>query len=193
MKVCAIVDLAARESEEYCFLHDSPEGFHVQSWKLTEGEAAGDEFPENAKIPMSSKERGIEIPDVVGNSRGFFIVSGRLKAVVEELGLPVEILPISILNHRKRVASRDHFILNPLGSFDCLDHDRSVIEYLDGEVVEVEKFAFSPKKVAKLPHMFRVKESPRTIVLCDDVLKAWLGMTPEVTNLIIEPFEIPPR
>ncbi len=191
MKVCAIVDLSARESNEYAYLRSPPEGFEVESWRLAEGEPAGDDYPKNARIKMSPKEKGIELPDVVGNNEGLLIVSARLKRAIEGLRLPLEILPIAIYNHRGKVASNDHFILNPLGTFDCLDTDEAEIEYLDDEVVSVDKFAFCPKKLKKVPHLFRVKEDPSTIVLGDDVLKAWLTLVPEPTNFSIEHFEIP--
>jgi len=193
MKVCALIALAGRESPEFCFLHDSPEGFHSKRRRLTQGEPAGDDFPSDARIPMSDEESGIVVPDVVGNNRGFLIVSARLAQAIEPLALPVEVLPVSILNHKGRVASKDHFILNPLGSHDCLDLATSEIKYLEGDVVEVKKYVFAPSKLKTLPHMFRVKEWPRTIVLADDVLKAWLTLDPEPTNLVIETAEISPR
>ena len=102
------------------------------------------------------------------------------------LQLPVEALPIAILNHKKRVASQDHFILNPLGTHDCLDLGESELEERDGDIVDVTKYVFAQSKLEHIPHMFRVKERPRTIVLADDVLKAWLTLSPEPTNFIIE-------
>ena len=190
MKVCAIVDLGARESDEFCYLRNPPEGFEIESWRLAAGEPAEADYPKNARIKMSPKEKGLVISDVVGNNESLLIVSGRLKRAIEKLDLSIEMLPLAIYNHRGKVASDDVFILNPLSVIDCLDPDEAEVDYLDGEVVSVDKYAFSSKKLKQAPHLFRVKEDPSTIVLGDDVLKAWLTLEPEPSNLSLEHFEL---
>jgi hypothetical protein len=62
---------------------------------------------------------------------GQIILSGKLRAYLVA-ALPdhaLEFLPVSILNHKDRLASDDYFILHPLGPQDCIDLERSKVKW----------------------------------------------------------------
>lgn len=40
----------------------------------------------------------------------------------------VELLPVQIVNHKGRTASRDYFVVNPLDVCDCIDEQQSLAE-----------------------------------------------------------------
>lgn len=187
------LDLMRRQKPEFCFLHNYPEGMVAQmsTYKLTEGEEIEPEDMPDDRILMSREEPGIQVPDLVGNTCSVLIVSRRLKESLESLNKGrTQYLPVKIVNHKKRVASAEHFIVNPLGVVDVLDTQASEIEWLDGEVVEVEKMVIDPRKAKKAPDLFRVKEEPAEYVVSERVVDAWRAMQPKPTNVAIEDIEI---
>lgn len=69
-----------------------------------------------------------EIPSLVANTLSYFIASSQVKHIISSLNIdPIEYFPIAIYNHKCRVASRDYFIINPIGAFDCLKLETSTI------------------------------------------------------------------
>ena len=78
---------------------------------------------------------------------------------------------MSIFNHKKRLASADYVIINPLGVVDCLDLEKCVIERDDGEVVEVEEITLSRRKIDAKKAIFRPREDPNVYIARQDWLK----------------------
>jgi len=77
-----------------------------------------------------------------------------------------EILPFTLYDHKKRVLTKDYWIVNPIGTFGCLNKEASEIKYVDkddakSEVVSIRKFVFDPKKLKNAPDLFRVPERVR--------------------------------
>ncbi|CAM3093189.1 imm11 family protein [Corallococcus soli] len=183
----------AQTRPEFCVLLKFPEDMGLKSWKLGDGvELHAGEYPQDAKIFMSDEEPGIEFPDLVPNTVRLLIVSKRLKNGMEEVNRgPVQYLPLSIYNHKKRLASTDYFVVNPLGTVDVLDTSASKIEYLDGKVVEITKYVLDPKKIAQAPDLFRIKEAPESYVVSERVLDAWRKITPKPTNITFFILDVP--
>lgn len=178
------LDLLARQKPEFCFLRNWPEDMGLKTWKLMDGvEVEPGDMPSN-RILMSREEPGIQVPDLVANTCSMLILSKRLKEPLEKLKLgPIQFIPIQIINHRKRVASADHFIVNPLGVVDVLDTKASDIEWLNGDVVDIEKMVLDPKKAKKAPDLLRVKEEPAEYLISERVLDAWRPLQPPKTNV----------
>lgn len=182
------INLMPRKNSEYCFLRSYPEGLDIHTYKLGKGERLGAEYPADARIYMDPRERGIELPSLIGNTCCMLIVDRPMKEVLERLNkAPVQYLPVRIYNHKKRLASADHFIVNPIGTYDCLDTEQSGIEYEDGEVVNVDEEALvlDREKMKEAPALFRVREDPGIYVVNEDVVDAWIALDPRPTNVNI--------
>jgi hypothetical protein len=179
------LNLMNQKDPDFCVLHHYPDGMGIKTYKMTRGiEVPPQEYPEDPKIFMTDEEPGMVVPDLVGNVVNLLIISKRLKDALAGVNQgQVQYLPVSIYNHKKRVASSDHCIVNPLGTFDVLDTSASKIDYKDGEVVSVKTFVVDPKKVASAPDLFRIKESPIEIAISDKVLAAWRAIVPKPTNV----------
>jgi hypothetical protein len=180
------INLMPRENSEYCFLHAYPEGLGIHTYKLAEGEPVGAEYPTDACIYMDPKEKGIELPSLIGNTCSMLLVDRPTKEVIEQINkAQTQYLPVKIYNHKKRLASADYFIVNPLGTYDCLDTKQSGIEYEDGEVVDVDEEALvlDRKKMKKAPALFRVREDPGIYVVSEDIVDAWIALEPRPTNV----------
>jgi hypothetical protein len=87
----------------------------------------------------------------------------------------------------------DYSIINPLGSYDCLNAEKSDIVYHDGKVVKVQTPVFDPDKLAGVPALFRIVEQPRDYFLNSDLLLAIDDIRPKPTNVFIFPVDVVPR
>lgn len=185
------INLMPRHDPEFCFLRDYPEGVELNRYKFGKGEAFGDDYPDDPRIYMNKKERGLKLPSVVGNTRSMLIVHRDVKKIIEKNDPgPIEFLPLHIYNHKKRLASDEFFVVNPLGTWDCLDLDASEIDYLDGKVADVLELVLDRKKLEKAPDLFRVKEDPSVYVASRRLLEKIVGGKVKVTNLYIDPLPV---
>jgi len=168
------IDTLGDLASGYCILTSPPEGLGLSFYKMANGERVGAEYPEAARIYMSEQQPGIKVPSIVGNTQGYLITSGPVKEEIEALcaGVDVEYLPFTLYNHKRRPTSGELFIINPIGSRDCLDMEASAIEYLDAPgdpydraIVGVDRFVLTPEKLGGAPSLFRVREEPNRYVL----------------------------
>lgn len=112
----------------YCKLASPPLWSTV---KLHAGVSVVDEYPGGLVYPMSD----LFPDDIVLRDNfevaGQVLVSGKLRShLVRALrGHSIEFLPVSIFNHKGRLASDDYFIVHPLGVQDCIDLERSKVKW----------------------------------------------------------------
>ncbi|MCP3169259.1 hypothetical protein LZ199_40820 [Myxococcus sp. QH3KD-4-1] len=140
-------------------------GTNMLRYRMSMGVAMGDKYPSDAKWFMTDDAPGIKVPSLIATVTSLLVADRRMKEVIERTGVPMECLPFTLYDHKKRVASTDHFIINPLGTFDCLDLKQSEIIYEGDEVVVVEKLVLSPEKLRSAPDIFRVEQEPHAYVL----------------------------
>src|SRR5712691_8714720 len=113
--------------EEFCVV-TPPE--IDDDYELRAGVSRAKGWPKDITARMSKKfPKDVDLSDVIHGAT-LVIVSKRLKEVLDKQKVPkVEYLPIGILNHKGRVASKDYFVLNPLAIVDCIDFDKSGVEW----------------------------------------------------------------
>lgn len=96
-------------------------------------------------------------------------------------------MPLAIYNHKGRLASSDYFIVNPLGTVDALDLERSQIEWLGSDIVEIEKRVLDPEKLKGAPDLFRLKEEPSAYVISQRLIAKLTPPPP--TNFYVQRLE----
>jgi hypothetical protein len=166
------------------FINTAVEGFGKDGWRITHGEPAKDLFPANATLRFSKKHPGMKLSSFIGNTRSFLIVAPPFRQAIEELGpKQTEFLPITLLDHRGRVASKDYVIVNPLGTLDCLDEKESGIELVDGEVVGVDEYVVASSKVARAPQLFRIREAENEYVFGLELMRRIQKL--DLSNVIV--------
>ena len=72
----------------------------------------------------------------------------------------VEYLPVSIVDHRGRIASPDYCIVNPINPVDCLDADKSGADWSElneGTIDSIAKLVITEEKVPPARQLFRMK------------------------------------
>lgn len=182
-----LIELTPLEDPTFCLLRDYPEGVELDSYRFDEGEAFGDEYPADARVFMSRKEKGTRLGALVGNTCSMLILRRDVKEVLEaDVDAPVEYLPLAIHDHKKRLASDDYFVVNPIGAFDCLDTEASDIEYLDDDVVGVDEMVLDPQKLEQAPDLFRVKEAPFEYVISEALLEKLRSSGIDLSNFHVE-------
>jgi hypothetical protein len=100
-------------------------------YEIKRGAPRADGFPSDACFEMDKRfPRQVKLADSPSNLEGMVVVSAPLKALLESTKPPsVELLRVSIINHKGRVASEEYFIVNPLRVIDCIDKTRSEIKW----------------------------------------------------------------
>jgi len=190
------INCLALENDEYCQIGSNDvAGMERGTWKPCTGVEVdvAAEYPAGARFYMWDRHPGVEVPSLVGNYISYLVVERRMKESIERLNeARTQYLPVSIYNHKKRLAAADYFIVNPLGTFDCLDLERSEIERLEGteKVVAVRKLVLSAEKVKAAPALFRPREDPRRYIARGDLVKAWIQMDPTPTNVLLDELEV---
>jgi hypothetical protein len=161
---------------DLCYLDDFVEGIKIQSWRVGSGERVGTLYPEDAKILMCPEHPGVQLSSLLGNSESMLIASGDFKEVIAKHCAHVEIeyLPFTLYDHRKRPYSHDYCIINPIGTFDCLDLKASNIVWdtkKPDNILRIREPVLNREKARLAPPLFRLRRSPYTYVVGMDLAK----------------------
>jgi hypothetical protein len=186
------LDTCPKEDFSFCMLENSPDGTVSINYRMAEGEPMGADYPADARWRMSDDYKGIKLPTLIGCLDSILVLLKPAMEILRETGVAMECLPFTLLNHKGRVASEDYFIVNPLGSVECLDLAKSDIEWMDdqvgGDVIHVYECVLDAKKMSAIPAVFRVKEDPSIIILNETVAERLQALKP--TNVYLTELEV---
>jgi hypothetical protein len=148
-----------------------------QSYRLSEGVSYADSFPEEAYFPMDpAYPKDIKLADNIRSRGGIVVVSKRLKAFLEDQRPPhVEFLPVSIRNHKDRVASSEYFIVNPYEVVDCIDTEASTITWgsIDPDnIIHCPTLVLSETAINDRLLLFRPRYKTSTVLVKGDLVEA---------------------
>ncbi|NTX02422.1 imm11 family protein [Myxococcus sp. CA040A] len=153
----------------------APEGMELHSYCMAFGDSTHLLYPAEAKISLREDRPGIKLSSLLGNTNSYLIVHSTMKDVIEAhcQGIEVEFLPFDLHDHRKRLYSRDYFIINPLGTHDCLDPVASGVQRgPEGSVIHVESYTLDPRKATHLPRLLRPNEDPSVYIVSEELASA---------------------
>ena len=177
MRYFQIITLGDTGDKSLAFISSYVENIGLAAYRPAKGKRVGEKYPENAEIHLQSEDPGIKLYSLIGNTHSYLIVDTAVKDTIVEFcpddETEIEMLPFTLINHKKRVHSKDYWIINPIGTFDCVNRSASEIEFLDDDIVGVDKYVFDPKKLEKAPHLFRVPEDPTEYFISQSLAKAF--------------------
>ncbi|NTX37178.1 MULTISPECIES: imm11 family protein [unclassified Myxococcus] len=165
--------LTQEETVEYCFVNEFPSPMKGSMWPASEGTSMAANYPTGVRLNMARRHRGIVVPDFIPNSLLVYLITGRLKALLDkEAGAEIEYLPFALWNHKGRVAAEGCFIANLLGVQDCVDlkktrGEKSIMS--PGEFQVIKQLYLDLEKVPKDARLFRISVMPRFFVIRDDL------------------------
>ena len=172
---------------EVAFVESEPEDLGGFGYRLAEGDPAADIYPQDARVYLNPYSPGLVLPTLLGNSVGYLIVNTAFKAIAERCDIaPTEAHPLAIYNQRRRLHSRDYWILNPLRFVDCLNKAASRIQYASSDplqIVGIDEVVFDPKRLEQAPDLFRIREQPVGYFASHRLLGAMQGQG--FTNLFV--------
>lgn len=156
--------------EDSAILADHPEELDEQAFRFDRGNSLKNWVPIGANYPMSPQwpDRRV-LYEFQSNTLSLLIVSGRCKTVLEAgAHANLEFLPISIINHRGKLASGDYFIVNILGGVDCMDRERSVFKpsHLKPSIIaSCSRLVLKNDKIPEDVELFRLSNAPTTYII----------------------------
>ena len=161
-----------RYEEGYCVVTNP----NVEDdYELSEGVSRVEGWPDDVKAPMSAEyPKDIELADNLFGTE-LIIVSEKLrKMLTAERVTNVEYLPLTIVNHKKKVASTDYFILNPPSVVDCIDIEASEVKWnaIDKTLINrCKQLVLKEANVPKNVKVFRPKHLPTAILIRSELAK----------------------
>jgi len=174
------VDILGDLDNEYCLLERAPENCGVNYYRMAVGEPMADYYPTNAEFHMSDDSPSLKIGSLIGSTKSFLILHESVVHVIKKFCQEVEIeyLPFTLFNLKGRVHSTDFYIVNPIGTMDCLNHGTSKIERFhqegdpyDSDVIAINEIVLDPKKLQNAPALFRIREDPSIYVIDEHLAK----------------------
>jgi hypothetical protein len=177
---------------DYYFTDKRTKGLGISTWQTAEGVSMAERWPTPPPTLLPCDDtKATKLPDLVGSTVGYLIVSSRLRAVIEAhcAGVAIEYLPVILHSHKNKPMSADYCLINPLGQIDCLNHARSQIVYTEErQVVGVDKFVLDPRQLKGAQALFCIKEDPRQYVINETLARAFVPHN--FTNLLIKEIEV---
>jgi hypothetical protein len=172
-------------SDKNCVV-DPDEVYARNAFQLAFGEPAGPKYPDDLRLPMSSKSPGKATPDALHNSMRFLLASQRLTEILRrELTEEVEYLPFTLVNHKQKPVPGYGFIVNLIGVVDCVDAaaTQGRASAMKPELLmNIKVLGLDAQRIPKDKRLFRIKAKPDVLIVRDD-LRATLE-SEKVTGLV---------
>ncbi|AZZ95317.1 hypothetical protein EUZ85_02260 [Hahella sp. KA22] len=182
------LNLAARSNPDLAFFHRPfPEEVKPWRYKLVFGKGRiSGHLTEEPIVYMEPGEPGKVLADVVGNTHSVLMVSKRYQEVMAGLKMgEIEFQQVCIYNHKRRLVSKDYYLVNPLESWDVLDHESSEIRYYNDKVLAIDRLIFDARKAVAAPDLFRLKEAPNRYFASSTLMYYLSQLQPPMTNTFI--------
>ncbi|MFL5349316.1 MAG: imm11 family protein [Hyalangium sp.] len=165
--------LSTSDDPKYCLVDEVPEPLRSKKWRISEGRPMEHRYPPDVVLKMDRAHKGLVVPDLVANTERIAIVSTRLKGLLEQhSGARIEFLPVSIANHKGRIAAKDYCIANVLDHVDCIDKERSEVEELNPDPTLLSglfRLQVLQDRIPSEAKMFRLKTMPTAILIREDL------------------------
>lgn len=165
-----VVWLGGLNVDEFCVLDEIEVR---QAVDLNEAVSLAAEWPADASAKMSPDfKRQIRLADSLKSRH--LVASLAMKQALEAASAvtKVEFLPLTVINHKGRVASRDYFVVNALQVVDCIDVKASKPVYNDIDPESIMYFkkhlVLNEEAIPKTAKLFRAKHyTTRTLMRRD--------------------------
>jgi hypothetical protein len=196
MKYFMLNILGDNRDKSLAMITKPPVNMGLYDYCMSFGERVGDRFPKDAQIYLQPEKPGKKLSSFVGNTESYLIVNSEMKDAImqtcKESDNLIETLSFTLYDHKKRVLSKDYWIVNPVGTFDCLNRKASKIKYMEdddsqSEIVSVKKYVLDPKKLENTPDLFRVPESPSQYLFSERLVKKF--QEKKFTNIFLTEIE----
>ncbi|MET1254932.1 imm11 family protein [Aliikangiella maris] len=159
------------------YLKDEPER-GPEDFEYFSGKTLINSFPTQDQAIMKYHPEYTTSPklhDFVESMNRFHIINNKVRSVFEKLKLSnLEYLPISIKDNNQQLVSQDYYILNPLGSVNFIDMEKSeyTIDDFDETQIDFIQKLIAKKDIPESARLFRASTMMDRIFIHDDVKEA---------------------
>ncbi|RYZ43201.1 MAG: hypothetical protein EOO71_04545 [Myxococcaceae bacterium] len=152
----------------------------ADEYQLSKGVQRAQGFPRDAAFQMDPRHaKYVALADSIGNLNRAIVVSRELKEFVEARQPPdVEYLPVSIFNHKKKLASAEYFVINPFRVVDCIDKEKSSYRWnnIDPEKMSsCSRMVLKPETLDERLLMFRPRHVEYHVMVHPELARALEG------------------
>ncbi len=160
-------------SDIYCFLNSLSNVDNAS--EIYDGTSFIKDFPTDACFHMDeSKPKAIKLADHVRNASGLHVVSQNLMEFIKSHNPEsVEFLPVTIYNHKGRVASTEYYIMNPLIVQDCIDLEKMEVKWNPANKEKISSWKggliLDTNRIDKTIQIFRPKYHTNTVLVRKDL------------------------
>jgi len=146
-------------------------------FELKDGVPRAAGFSEHARFQMSTiYPYDIRLADCLKNTDRLIVASEALKEFLESHALDhVEYLPVTILNHKERVASREYYIIHLISPVDCLDVPKcgaTRSSLVPEDILDLNELVLDPSRIDPDRRIFRLKYYERPVLARRDLAAA---------------------
>lgn len=133
-----------------------------RAFRLNNGSSLQQDFPPDVALHMDPDyPDDLLVTDNVLNADQVIVASARLRECVQaHAPAEVEYLPVTLMDHKGRAASKEHCILHPIKPVDAIDKDQSVFEtgLIDPDDIEsFEKLVLDETRIPADRSLFRLQ------------------------------------
>lgn len=134
------------------------------SWAMKTGKSVSRTWPADMTFSMNpERPKDVALIDAIYNLEGYLLASARLTTFLRALSLPqVEFLPVAILDHKGRIASKDYTIPHCHRVVDCVDQQNSDFKWdgLQDPSMVVKQLALNPSALGDEDRLIRPQYIP---------------------------------
>lgn len=171
-----IVDTMALDepdAEEFAFVDQGLDELGAGSYMPSEGDPMEPLRASSLTLRLRPGS-GVKLGALIGNTHSYLLLATAAKECVERrcAGQRIEYVPFTLYNRKNRVHSDDYFVVNPIGTFDCINRQASDISYFsspnspaDGSILEIRRLVLDAARLQNAPALFRIGGQPRTYVV----------------------------
>lgn len=146
------------------------------AWPLKIGKRLQDVWPEDMTFSMNpERPKDKALTDYIPNLEGLLVASPKLIAFLRGQSLPdLEFLPITILDHKGRVAAKDYAVVSCCRVVDCVDQQASDFRWdgLQEPSMVMKKLAVKADSLGDDDRLIRPKFVPGRVLYRADLREA---------------------
>jgi len=162
----------ADAQSKYCVL-GYLEGY-ADDYKLMTGHSVAKQWPTAVKMRMDKDfKKQTALADNLTNPENIIVASRRLCDFFVAKKVPkLELLPITILDQKKKVASKDYAIANPVGTQDCIDTKQCDVTWntINSRYIStMKRLVFDERKIDKNAVLFRAEHLKDFVFIRSDL------------------------
>lgn len=143
----------------------SIDGF-AQDFHINLGVSHASDFPADAAFTMDPDyPDNTLLADQLCNNNSFTLVSARVRdALLSEKLKELELLPVRVLDHRKRDVGSPYYIVHPLGALTCLNRVAcNILKENESRIRKLEKLVIDHEQIPKDRMIFRIENLTRYV------------------------------